>query len=302
MQPPRLFDRALHRKRLNRAAKGFAGADFLQRRAALDLIERLEGIMRDFPRAVDLSARRGAFREALADSPAGVQVGSLIEADLSRAMLAGRDGPRLVLDEERLPFALGSLDLIVSTLGLHWTNDVVGALIQIRQALKPDGLFLGALLGGSTLTELRQAMTQAESEILGGAGSRVSPFADSRDAAGLLQRAGFALPVADVDRVTVSYEHPLKLLADLRQMGETNVLADRHPRALTRTLLARASEIYAERFSGPDGRVIATFEIVTLTGWAPHASQPQPLRPGSARMRLADALGTVEHRLPRDGS
>ena len=299
--PPRLFDRALHRKRLDRAAKGFADADFLQRRAALDLVERLEVIMRDFPRAVDLSARHGAFRAALAESPAAGRIGLLIEADLSPAMLGGRGGPRLALDDERLPFAAASLDLVVSTLGLHWTNDVVGALIQIRQALKPDGLFLGAFLGGATLTELRQALTDAESEILGGAGSRVSPFADSRDAAGLLQRAGFALPVADVDRVKVSYEHPLKLLADLRQMGETNVLADRHPRALTRALLARASEIYAERFAGPGGRVSATFEIVTLTGWAPHESQPQPLKPGSAKMRLADALGTVEHRLPRDG-
>lgn len=299
--PPLLFDRALHRKRLDRAAKGFAAADFLQRRAALDLVERLEGIMRDFPVAVDLSARSGVFREALAESAAAGRVGVLVEADLSAAMLAGRSGPRAVIDEERLPFAAESLDLVVSTLGLHWTNDVVGALIQIRQALKPDGLFLAAFLGGSTLTELRQALTDAEGEILGGAGSRVSPFADSRDAAGLLQRAGFALPVADVDRVDVSYEHPLKLLADLRQMGETNVLADRHPRALTRTLLARASEIYAERFARADGRVSATFEIVTLTGWAPHESQPQPLQPGSAKMRLADALGTVEHRLPRDG-
>jgi len=301
MSAPLLFDRALHRKRLDRAASGFAAADFLQRRAALDLIERLEVIMRDFPVAVDLSARKGALREALGDSPAADRIGVLIEADLSAAMLAGRTGPRLVADEERLPFAPASLDLVVSTLGLHWTNDVVGALIQIRRALKPDGLFLGAFLGGSTLTELRQALTDAEGEILGGAGSRVSPFADSRDAAGLLQRAGFTLPVADVDRVNVSYEHPLKLLADLRAMGETNVLADRHPRALTRALLARASELYAERFAGPDGRVSATFEIVTLTGWAPHASQQQPLQPGSAKMRLADALGVVEHRLPRDG-
>jgi SAM-dependent methyltransferase len=299
--PPLLFDRALHRKRLDRAAKGFGAADFLQRRAALDIVERLEGIMRDFPVAVDLSARSGVLREALAQSEAAQRIGMLIETDLSPAMLAGRDGSRVTLDEERLPFAAASLDLVVSTLGLHWTNDVVGALIQIRQALKPDGLFIGALLGGSTLTELRQALTAAEDEILGGAGSRVSPFADSRDATGLLQRAGFALPVGDVDRVSVSYEHPLKLLTDLRQMGETNVLADRHPRPLTRTLLARASEIYVERFAGPDGRVPATFEIVTLTGWAPHASQQQPLKPGSAKMRLADALGTVEHRLPRDG-
>jgi SAM-dependent methyltransferase len=267
--PPLLFDRALHRKRLDRAAGGFAGADFLHRRAALDIAERLEPILQDFPRAVDLSARAGAFRAALAGSEAAGRVGLLIEADLSAAMLAGRDGLRVVLDEERLPFAPGSFDLAVSTLGLHWTNDVIGALIQVRRALKPDGLFIGALLGGSTLTELRQALTQAESELLGGAGSRVSPFADSRDAAGLLQRAGFAQPVADVDRVSVSYDHPLKLLADLRQMGETNVLADRHPRALTRALLARTAEIYAELFAGPDGRIPATFEIVTLTGWAP---------------------------------
>jgi hypothetical protein len=175
----------------------------------------------------------------------------------------------------------------------------VGALIQIRRALKPDGLFIGAFLGGATLTELRQSLVAAEIELLGGAGSRVSPFADASDAAGLLQRAGFALPVADVDRVTVRYSHPLRLLADLRQMGETNVLAERHPHPLTRALIARACEIYAERFSGPDGKVDATFEILTLTGWAPHVGQQQPLKPGSAKTRLADALGTVEHKLPK---
>jgi SAM-dependent methyltransferase len=265
--PPRLFDRALHRKRLDRAAKGYAQADFLKRRAAQDVAWRLEPIMRNFGVAVDLSARTGAFREALAQSEAAMRVGLLIEADLSAAMLAGRTGPRLVADEERLPFAERSLDLVVSTLALHWTNDVVGSLIQIRRALRPDGLFIGAFLGGITLTELRQSLVAAEAEILGGAGSRVSPFADPSDAAALLQRAGFAEPVADVDRVTVTYEHPLKLLADLRRMGETSVLAERHPRRLTRTLLARACEIYVERFGGPDGRVPATFEILTLTGW-----------------------------------
>jgi SAM-dependent methyltransferase len=297
--PPRLFDRTLHRKRLDRAAAGYASADFLHRRAAEDIAERLEPIMRDFSLAVDLSARGGAFRQALAASGAAHRVGTLIEADLSPAMLAGRDGLRVALDEEQLPFAPASLDLVVSTLGLHWTNDVVGALVQVRQALKPDGLFVGALLGGQTLTELRQSLVAAESEILGGAGSRVSPFADMQDAASLLQRAGFALPVADLDRVNVTYAHPLKLMADLRQMGETSVLADRHPRALTRTVLARAAEIYVERFGDADGRIPATFEIITLTGWSPHESQQQPLRPGSAKMRLADALGVVEHRLPR---
>jgi SAM-dependent methyltransferase len=297
--PPRLFDRPLHRRRLTRAAAGFRGADFLHSRAAEDLVERLTAIMRDFPLTVELSSRRGAFREALAASPATARIGVLVETDASAAMLAGRGGARVVLDEERLPFAEACLDLVVSTLGLHWANDVVGALIQVRRALKPDGLFLGAFLGGATLRELRQSLMAAEAEILGGAGSRVSPFADTADAASLLQRAGFALPVADVDRVSVSYEHPLRLLSDLRRMGETNALAERHPRALTRGLLGRACEIYQERFSGPDGRVPATFEIVTLTGWAPHASQQQPLKPGSAKARLAEALGTVEHRLPR---
>jgi len=297
-EPPRLFDRALHRKRLDRAARDYAQADFLKRRAAQDVAERLEAIMRDFPVAVDLSARTGAFREALAESGAAARIGTLIEADLSAAMLGGRPGPRVALDEERLPFAPQSLDLVVSTLGLHWTNDVVGALIQARMALKPDGLFIGAFLGGATLTELRQSLVAAEAEILGGAGSRVSPFADTVDAAGLLQRAGFALPVADVDRVSVTYDHPLKLLYDLRQMGETSVLAERHPKKLTRALMHRAFEIYFQRFAGDDGRVPATFEIITLTGWAPHESQQQPLQPGSAKMRLADALGTVEHRLP----
>jgi SAM-dependent methyltransferase len=276
--PPRLFDRALHRKRLDRAARDFGAADFLHRRAAEDIAERLAGIMKSFSVAAELSARGGAFREALAGRP---QVDLLVEADLSQRMLAGRAGPRLVCDEERLPFAPGSLDLLVSTLGLHWTNDVVGALIQARRALRPDGLLIAAFLGGTTLTELRQSLTAAEAEILGGAGSRVSPFADSADAAGLLQRAGFAMPVADVDTVTVTYDHPLKLLFDLRQMGETSVLADRHPKKLTRLLMHRAFEIYFQRFATDEGRIPATFEILTLTGWAP-ADAPGALRGISA--------------------
>ena len=298
--PPLIFDRAAHRARLDRAAPGYATADFLKRRAAEDAVVRLEAIMREFPVAVDLGARTGVFGAALAESDAAARVGLLIETDLSAKMLAGRAGVRLVADEEQLPFAFGKLDLVVSTLALHWTNDVVGALIQIRRALKPDGLFIGSLLGGATLTELRQSLISAEAELTGGAGSRVSPFADASDAAGLLQRAGFALPVADVDRVTVRYAHPLKLLADLRAMGETNVLADRHPKPLTRAVLARTFELYLERFAEADGRIPATFEILTLTGWAPDPSQQQPLKPGSAKMRLADALGVVEQPLPRD--
>ena len=250
--PPRLFDRALHRRRLERAAAGFASAGFLKRRAAEDLVQRLEAIRRQFPIAVDLGARDGAFAAALAASDAAAKVGLLVETDLSEAMLRGRGGARLVADEERLPFAPASLDLVVSSLALHWTNDFVGALIQIRQALKPDGLFLGAMLGGATLTELRAALMTAELELTGGAGPRVSPFADAYDASGLLHRAGFALPVTDIDRVTVRYDHLLALIADLRAMGETSALVEGAGRPLSRPVLARAAELYAAQFAGPE--------------------------------------------------
>lgn len=299
--PPILFDRALHRRRLDRAAPGYAAADFLKTRAAEDAADRLSLILREFPLAVDLGARNGAFRRALAGTPAEARIGAMIEADLSAGMLrqggAARSPLRVVADEERLPFAAQSLDLVVSLLSLHWTNDLVGALIQIGLALKPDGLFLGAFFGGATLHELRTSLIEAEAELTGGAGLRVSPFADGFDAAALLQRSGFALPVSDVDRVVVRYDHPLKLMADLRAMGETNVLTDRTRRPLTRPVLARTFAIYAERFGDADGRIPATFEIVTATGWVPHASQQKPLRPGSAKMRLADALGVLEQPL-----
>jgi len=291
---PLLFDRALHRVRLDRAAPDYGSADFLKARAAQDLVMRLETILRRFPVAVDLGARNGSFSNALADSDARANIDVLIETDLSSRMLAGRRGPRVVADEERLPFGDATLDLVVSTLSLHWTNDLVGALIQIRRALRPDGLFVGAIFGGATLTELRQCLLAAESELSDGASMRVSPFVDAIDAAGLLQRAGFALPVADVDRVKVRYAHPIKLLRDLRAMGETSVLLDRSRKPLSRQVLFRAMEIYVERFAEPDGRVPATFEIVSVTGWAPHESQQKPLRPGSAKMRLADALGVRE--------
>jgi SAM-dependent methyltransferase len=294
--PPALFDRALHRRRLDRAAAGFSPAGFLKERAAGDAVERLETIVRDFPLCVDLGARDGAFRRALAKSDAADHIGLLIETDLSAAMLRDRSGLRVQADEERLPFRDQSLDLVVSTLALHWANDLPGVMIQIRRALKPDGLFIGAIFGGETCTELRQSLTAAEAELTSGAGLRIAPFAEAYDAAGLLQRAGFALPVADVDRVTVRYSHPLKLIADLRAMGETNALAERAP-PLSRRVLARACEIYQERFGQADGKVPATFDILTLTGWAPHEGQQKPLKPGSAKMRLADALKTTEHKL-----
>jgi SAM-dependent methyltransferase len=292
--PPPLFDRALHAKRLARAARGFETADFLKRRAAGDIVERLEAINRRFPVAVELGARNGVFARALAASEAVGKVGLLVQADLSPAMLDRIGGVRVAADEARPPFAPGSLDLVVSTLALHWVDDLVGTLIQLRRALRPDGLFIGALLGGATLSELRGCLLEAEAKLRGGAGPRVSPFIDAADGASLLQRAGFALPVVDTDLVIVRYDHPLQLMADLRAMGETSALIDRPRTALTRGILDLACGLYVERHAGTDGRIAASFEIVTLTGWAPHPAQQQPLRPGSAKARLADALGVRE--------
>ena len=202
--------------------------------------------------------------------------------------------PDVVGDAELLPFAPESLDLAVSVLSLHAANDLPGALAQMRRALKPDGLFLAALLGGDTLAELRQAFATAEAEITGGASPRVAPFTDVRTAGALLQRAGFALPVIDQDSHTVRYASALHLMHDLRAMGATNALVERDRRPLRRAVLARAIDIYGERFADADGRVRATFDVISLSGWAPHESQQQPLRPGSAAVRLADALGTRE--------
>ena len=292
--PPLIFDRKTHTGRLRRAARGFNAADFLKARAAEDQVARLEIINRRFPIAVDLGARTGTFARALAASDATRKIDYLIETDLAEAMLRRASAVRLVVDEERLPFAEAAVDLVVSSLALHWVNDLVGVLIQIRRALKPDGLMIASVLGGASLTELRQSLLTAEAEIRGGAGPRVSPFVDTADGADLLRRAGFALPVVDTDAVTVRYDHPLKLMADLRAMGETGALIDRPSLPLTKGLLARTCEIYAETFAGPDGRIPAMFEIITLTGWAPHPDQQKPLRPGSAKARLADALGVVE--------
>jgi SAM-dependent methyltransferase len=200
----------------------------------------------------------------------------------------------VVADEEALPFLDASLDLVVSALALQFVNDLPGALVQIRRALKGDGLFLAALLGGETLTELRQSFAAAESEMEGGVSPRVAPFADIREMGALLQRAGFALPVTDVERLTVRYPSPFMLMGELRRMGGTNILVERRRTPLRRATLSRMAEIYAQRFSDSDGKVRATFEVLWLSGWAPHESQQKPLRPGSAQARLADALGTKE--------
>jgi SAM-dependent methyltransferase len=273
------------RQRKRRAAKGFREAAFLHRRVVADLADRLEAIPRPFSRALALGGGGLFSAEVGARPDLSARIGEIVEADIARG---------IEIDPERLPFAKESFDLVVSPLLLHTVNDLPGALIQIRRILKPDGLMLASFFGGATLTELRVALIEAESQITGGAGPRVAPFADLQDVAGLLQRAGFALPAADRDIVTVRYGEPMQLLADVRAMGETAALAEPNPRALSRRVLARAFELYRERFSDGDGRVRATFEILTATGWAPHESQQKPLRPGSAKARLADALKTEE--------
>jgi SAM-dependent methyltransferase len=279
------FEPRLVRQHKRRAAKRFREAAFLHRRVVGDLADRLEAIPRPFPRALALGGG-GLFSEELALRPElGARIGEVIEADV---------GSGVELDPEHLPFAEGAFDLVVSPLALHSVNDLPGALIQIRRALKPDGLMLASLFGGETLNELRLSLIEAESELTGGAGPRVAPFADLADVAGLLQRAGFALPGADRDVIAVRYGEPMRLLLDLRAMGETAALAERNPRGLSRPILARAFEIYRQRFSDEEGRVRATFEILTATGWAPHEGQQRPLKPGGAKARLADALKTTE--------
>src|SRR5579872_1823422 len=291
-QSPLIFDRTLMRKR-RRRARALGAATFLVDRAADDLAGRLGAVLRRFDVAVDLGTHTDAARTALA------RLGSVATIIAARsidepASSATANMKVVVADEEALPFRDGSLDLVVSVLALQFVNDLPGTLIQIRHALKPDGLFLAALLGGETLTELRQAFAEAESEIEGGASPRVAPFADLRQLGGLLQRAGFALPVTDVERLTVRYSSAFDLMHDLRRMGATNALAARRRVPLRRRTLLQMADIYARRFADSDGRIRATFDIVWLSGWAPHPDQQQPLKPGSAKARLADALGTRE--------
>lgn len=297
MSGPVIFDRRLLRARRRRAA-ALVPADFLLARVADDLTERLSSVLRRFDLAADLGTPGRHLRQALATS-GKVRVLIVVDAlaDFSLPGTRARAGerePLVAADEEALPFREGSLDLVVSALALHFVNDLPGTLIQVRRALKPDGLFLAALLGAETLTELRQAFAEAETEMEGGVSPRVAPFPDLRDLGALLQRAGFALPVADTERLTVRYDTVFALMLDLRRMGATNALIERRRLPLRRATLMRMAEIYGRRFADPDGRLRATFEIVWLSGWAPDPSQQKPLQPGSAKMRLAEALGTTE--------
>ena len=286
---PALFDRKLLHMR-QRRARSRGPETFLLDRVAAELGERLGAVLRRFERAVDLATSTDAVRRALA---ATSQVETIIAA-APDAVSLDPTFLRVAADEEALPFADQSLDLVVSALALQFVNDLPGTLIQIRRALRPDGLLLAAMIGGNSLNELREAFAVAESEREGGISPHVAPFADVRELGALLQRAGFALPVVDSDRLIVRYDSAFALMHDLRRMGATNMLSERRRSPLKRATVTRMAEIYAERFADDDGRVRATFEIVWLSGWVPHASQQKPLKPGSAAHRLSDALGVKE--------
>lgn len=291
---PALFDHALLAARRSRALAqpvAFADAGFLRQSALFDLTERLDAVNRSFAHSLDVDAPDRALAEALlaTGKVETVSVGTgFAGADIDRP----QDETGLSLGDRKDDG--GRYDLITSVLSLQFANDLPGVLIQFRRALKADGLFLGAVFGGDTLVELREVLLEAESEILGGAAPRVLPFGEVRDMGALLQRAGFALPVADIDTLVVRYGNPMRLLSDLRAMGATNILKSGARRPLRRDVLLRAMALYKERFSEADGKVPATFQIVSLSGWAPHESQQKPLQPGSAKTRLADALGVAE--------
>lgn len=286
--PPLVFDRRLLAGR--RARAGAAPSDFLLRHVAGDVVDRLDTVQRRFAVAADIATPLPVLAEALLAS-------GRVETVVRLAPPGGDAGGPVATaigDEELLPFAPASLDLAVSALAFQFVNDLPGVLAQLRRALRPDGLLLAAFVGGESLRELAEALALAESEVTGGASPRVAPFVEVRAAGALLQRAGFALPVVDQDRVTVRYADPLALMRDLRAMGASNVLNERSRRPLRRAVLARAALDYAERFADADGRIRVTFDVISLSGWVPHDSQPKPLRPGSAKVRLADALGAIE--------
>ena len=289
-----IFDRQAVRRHRDRAAQAWNEHSFLYEEVAARLRDRLADIRRDFREVLDLSCREGAMSASLSDE---LRPRSLVQCELSEQMArkARGVGPTLVASADAMPFKAACFDLVLSCLDLHWVDDLPGALLQIRQSLKPDGLFLAALLGGDSLHELRASLTEAETLDRGGSYPRVSPMTDVRDAGALLQRAGFALPVADTDSITVTYENTLRLMQDLRGMGENNALAQRSREFARRSLFLELEKSYRERHGLSDGRLPATFQIIFLTAWAPDASQQKPLRPGSAAQRLADALDVEEH-------
>ena len=286
------FDRVQLRNRRNRVADKFSDHAFLIDEVGVQLAERLKDVKRSFKTAVDLGCRDGRLTPLFSRSN---RIENFLQCDLSESMLAKAEGPyKLVADEEWLPFAPESIDLVISALNLHWVNDLPGTLIQIRRALRPDGLLSAAIIGGNSLTELRQALIKAESQIDGGISPRVAPFIDIQDLGALLQRAGFNLPVIDTDTITASYPNALKLMKDIKGMGESNILKQRQGNLKSRSVLITAAQHYQQMFGDSNGRISATFEILYFAGWKPHNSQQKPLKPGTAKMRLTDILGSTK--------
>lgn len=293
---PAIFDTALLQQRKRRAwlagqRPSARDGGFLLNQTMQDVRERLDAVERTFDQALDISDDDGRVAQLMADSPR-VEAMTRLASSLGHATKSSI--PTTIGRQDHLPAGSASLNLITSVLGLQWVNDVPGTLVQIRRALKPDGLFLGALIGGNTLHELRDVLAREEHEATGGASPKVAPFVDVRDFGSLLQRAGFALPVTDADSFTVRYGNLFVLMADLRAMAATNPLLHRSRKPWTRARAVRAAQLYAEHYADPDGRIRATFQIISFSGWAPSEIQQKPLRPGSAKARLADALGTHE--------
>lgn len=284
-----VFDRHQLRRQRRRAQRSFAQHDFLFRELGERLLDRLADVTRQFPLAADLSPFPGRLR-ALAGAAGAERIAAWIGLPSDPALVPMVPGS-VVCDEEALPFRAGSLDLVLSCMALHWVNDLPGTMLQIRDCLRPDGLFLGVMLGGETLVELRQCLMEAELAERGGASPRVAPMVGLRDAAGLLQRAGFALPVADAETIALTYSDVFALMRDLRGMGEGNALAGRWRGPTGRRIFARAAALYGDRYAGADGRIKATIQAIFLTGWAPDASQQQPARRGSGQVSLIEIVG-----------
>ncbi len=285
---PDLFDQTALLRNLTRAAEKGNLPGFLDDVATTELIDRFETISRKFSNVAiishDASRIADVVRSRLREDGTITDISMLAE-----------DG--VFLDSPNLPAE--AFDCIFACPGLEWANDLPGSLTRLRKALKPDGVLLAAMLGGESLHELRASWLQAETMMTGGASPRVAPFCDVRDAGGLLQRAGFALPVVDTDRLKVRYDNGLALMKDLKALGLSNSMTERRRSLVTPGLMAMACAHYDQNFEDPDNRVRATFQMIYLSGWSPHESQPKPLRPGSAKTRLADALRVDEKKLPR---
>lgn len=285
--PPQIFDRALLKQRRKKAAPSIEKFDFLLQIVSEDIVDRVTVVMREFPLVLNLGSHHGVLSRQLSDLP---NVTQIISLDSVYEMVSSAPALQVIANEDALPFAPMSFDMVVSPLSLQWINDLPGTLLQIRQSLKPDGAFVAAILGGETLAELRHVFLLAEEELYGGASPRVAPFADVRDMGNLLQRAGFTLPVTDRDVLKVRYPSALHLMKELQAMGASNVLMNRSRTHNSKALFQRVNELYKEHYSDDDGRIFASFEIIHLMGWAPHPDQQQPLRPGSAMVNLKDVF------------